>query len=229
MFGKIGEYIGKIKKHITGREENFSNLAWLITVIDNYRVGKGVKREVLRDKLLHVHRKFDIPSWGGAYNDIRGIEKVLKDNMSNFRFYLNILTFTKFLVKQGLLIIFIFSFIGMLTLRPKLSNSQIRYLFYLVIAFAWIVVSLRAYVKSKVLDVYIRHQADYKKNQLKLRDYNQKLIDEMRTKMREENENPKRYKLVLYYNDYDNIEIVKEPNWLRDYYTGNIKIEEYSV
>jgi len=44
----------------------------------------------------------------------------------------------------------------------------------------------------------------------------------MREDLKETGDNPKKYKMALYYKDYKHIKILKHPNWWRYYYASAI-------
>ena len=54
----LGTIFGDLQRKLFHRNENYENMAWLITALDNYRAGKRVKDSSLREKARLVRSKF---------------------------------------------------------------------------------------------------------------------------------------------------------------------------
>ncbi|HDN81993.1 MAG TPA: hypothetical protein ENG41_04660 [Methanomicrobia archaeon] len=218
----IGTIFGDIKRKILMKNEDYENFAWLIMALDNYRTGKRVKDSILREKTRLVRNKFKIPSINIIRDDIEAIKSVADKREPRMKFYANLMITLQFLIKQGLAIFLLLSFITVITFKSFLTTQQMQWILYIIIFGAVVVVWLRWYIRDKIMRIYAKYQNEYRKNQLNIRDYIQELIDVMREDLKETGDNPKKYKMALYYKDYKHIKILKHPNWWRYYYASAI-------
>jgi len=216
----LGTIFGDLRRKLFHRNENYENMAWLITALDNYRAGKRVKDSSLREKARLVRSKFRVPSLNDIRNDIDAIKAVAEKRNPKMKFYANLMITLQFLIKQGLAIFLLLSFITLLTFKSFFTTEQMRWVVYGIVFAAVAVAWLRWYIRDKIMRIYAEHQDEYRKNQLNIRGFVQELINTMREDIKKEGENPKKYKMVLYFKDYENIKIIKFPNWWRYYYVA---------
>ncbi|MEA1993129.1 MAG: hypothetical protein U9N35_01855 [Euryarchaeota archaeon] len=221
----FGIALRRIKRFIFRKDKNFEDFAWLISVLDNYRAGKRVNRNLLRDRARNVHRRFPIPSLNKVYNDMEAIQNVAEEREPRMKFYGKLLLITQFLVKQALLVMFFAALIMFISFRFFLTEAQLHIIMYGIIAAAWVVVFVRWYVRDKTVRVYAKYQDVYKKNQLKIGEYVQELIDLMGKHLKERNEPAKKYSLLLYFKNYDNIKIKKNPGIFNEYYVCTVDLQ----
>jgi len=214
----------KIRRFIFRTDEELENLAWLISVIDSYRVGMGVDMEALRDRIRKLRGPLRMKNWPQVYNDMKFIADLPLQKEPGIKFYMSLFVFLRFLVKQAFLIVGIILFIFLLSSRmPFISPGQLKYFLYAIIAGAWLVVVVRWVARDKMRMFYYHHQKDYKKNEERLQKAAQNLIDKMGKVLTEKGDNPKKYTFSVYQKDYKGIKVVKGASMLRDFYTVTVK------
>ena len=218
----IRTVFGDIKRKILGLSEDYEAFIWVINALDDYRIGKRVRDSDLREKIRIIRRKFNIPSLNMIYKDIEFIKSIAEKKEPRMKFYSTLMITLQFLIKQGLAIFLLLAFITAITFKSIFTTEQMQWVLYGVILGAVAVVWVRWYIRDKIMRIYAEHRDEYKKNQLRIREYIQELIDTMKKDLKKTEENPKKYKMVLYYADYKNMKVVKSPNWWRYYYVGMI-------
>jgi hypothetical protein len=216
--------LSRIRRFILNKDEELETLAWLISVIDSYRVGMGVDMEGLREKVRTLPAHLRMENWTQVYKDMKEITDLPFEKEPSTKRWINIFAFLRYLVKQAFLIIGVILFVFLLTMRlPFITTAQLQYILYVIVAVIWIVVVVRAYAKDKLKMFYYRHQKDYKKNEERLQKAAQSLIDKMGKSLTEKGANPKKYSFTVYQRDYTGITVLKKPNLLKDYYTIAVK------
>lgn len=215
----------RISRLIFRKDEELENLAWLISVIDSYRVGMGVDMEKLREKMRGLKGSLRVENWSQVYKDMKIITDLPFQKEPRIKTYMNIFVFLRYLVKQGFLIIGVILIIFLLALRLpfNLTYTDLQYFLYIIIFVAWCVVAVRAFVRDKMKVFYYRYRDDYRKNEERLQKAAQDLIYKMGKTLTEKGENPKKYTFSLYQKDYKGIIIVKNAGLLRDFYTAAVK------
>ncbi len=218
--------LAKIKRVILRKKKEFEDFAWLISVLDNFRAGKRVKRGMLREKARNVHRNFDIPSLSRIYDDLEYIKGIAIEKEPKMELYAKILFFTQFVIRQAFLIIFFVGLIMVISFRFWLTQEEMKIILYVIIIIAWIVVFIRWYVRDKTIQVYKKYYDMYKKNQERVGEFVQELINLMGKKLKERNESAKKYNLLLYHKNYDNIKVKREPGFFfGEYYVCNVDMD----
>lgn len=216
--------LSKIRRFIFQTDEELENLAWLISVIDSYRVGMGVDMEALRDKIRKLRGPLRMKNWPQVYNDMKFIADLPLQKEPGIKFYMSLFVFLRFLVKQAFLIVGVILFIFLLSSRmPFISPNHLKYFLYGIIAGAWLVVVVRWVARDKMRMFYYHHRKDYKKNEERLQKAAQDLIDKMGKVLTEKGDNPKKYTFSVYQKDYKGIKVVKDASMLRDFYTVTVK------
>jgi hypothetical protein len=212
--------LNRIKRFILNRDEELENLAWIISVIDSYRVGMGVDIEGMRDRIRTLPSALRVENWDQVYNDMKAIADLPFEKEPRMKLYMNIFAFMRYLVKQAFLIVGIILFIFLLTMRLPFirTTEQLQYILYGILAVAWVVVAIRAYVRDKMKDFYSTNRNDYKKNEERLQKAAQSMIIKMGGALKEKGEDPKKYRFSVYQRDYNHITIVRKPDVLRDFY-----------
>jgi len=206
------------------KDEELDTMAWLISVIDSYRVGMGVDMEGLREKVRSLPPSLRVENWTQVYKDMKEITDLPYEKEPGIKKWVNIFAFLRYLIKQAFLIIGVILFIFLLTMRlPFITTAQLQYILYVIVAVIWIVVAVRAYTKDKLKMFYYRHQKDYKKNEERLQKSAQDLIYKMGKALSEKDANPKRYSFSVYQRDYKGITVLKKPGILKDYYVITVK------
>jgi hypothetical protein len=220
-----GEMLNRIKRFIFKRDEDLENLAWIISIIDSYRVGMGVDMEGMRGRIRKLPPSLRVEKWDQVYNDMKVITDLPLQKEPRMKLYLNIFAFMRYLVKQAFLIVGVILFIFLLTMRMPFikSSAQLQYIVYAILAVAWVVVSIRAVVRNKMKDFYYRHQKDYRKNEERLQKSAQDLIDKMGEALTQKGDDPRKYKFSMYQRDYKGITIVGSPGMLRDFFMVTVK------
>lgn len=215
----------RIKRSILARDEELETLAWLISVIDSYRVGMGVDIKGMRERVRKLPSSSRVENWTQVYNDMKAITDLPFEKEPKIKLYMNIFAFMKVLVRQAFLIIGFLIFIFMLTLTMPLvkSSEQFQYIVYGIIGAAWVVVAIRAFVRDKMKEFYYTHMKEYEKNEQRLQKACQQLIDRMGEALTQKRKDGKKYTFSVYQKDYKGITIVKNPSWLRDFYVVAVK------
>ncbi len=221
----MNEMLSRIRRFILQRDEELENLAWIISVIDSYRVGMGVEIESMRDRVRQLPASLRMENWNQVYNDMKAISDLPLQKEPRFKLYLNIFAFMRYLVKQAFLIVGIILFIFLLTLRLPFikSTQQLQYILYGILVVAWVVVAIRAFVRNKMKDFYYSNRKDYRKNEERLQKAAQSLMNKMGKALKQKEEDPKKYRFSVYQRDYNGIRILKKPGWLRDFYVIAVK------
>jgi hypothetical protein len=214
----------ELKRKILRKDEELDNVAWLISVIDSYRVGMGVDMEGLRERTRKLRESVRMENWSQVYNDMKAIIDLPYHSEPRLKLYINIFAFGRYLVKQAFLIVAIMLFVLFMSARmPFISFNQLPYVLYAIIGVAWCVVAIRAFIKDRMKLFYSTHRKEYRKNEERLQKVAQDLILKMGAMLTEKGESPKRYKFSVYQKDYKGIEILKNPGWLRDFYIIAVK------
>ncbi|MBU7025170.1 MAG: hypothetical protein HXS40_13495 [Theionarchaea archaeon] len=214
----------KLKRKILRKDEELENAAWLISVVDSYRVGMGVDMEGLRERTRKLRDSMKMENWSQAYNDMKAITELPYEKEPRMKLYINIYAFMRYLVKQAFLIVGIILFVALISSRmPFISPNHLLYVLYAIIGVAWCVVAIRAFVKDRMKMFYSTHQKEYRKNEERLQKVAQDLIYKMGALLIEKGEPPERYKFSVYQKDYKNIKIVRSPGILRDFYVITVK------
>jgi hypothetical protein len=219
------EMFNKITRFIFKRDEELENLAWLISVIDSYRVGMGVDMEGMRDRIRKLPSSLRMKNWTQVYNDMTAIVDLPFQKEPRMKLYMNIFAFMRYLVKQAFLIIGVILFIFLLTMRMPFikSSQQLQYIVYAILGVAWVVVSIRAIVRDKMKAFYYTYRDDYRKNEERLQKAAQDLINKMGKALTQKEEKPEKYRFSVYQKDYNGIKVMRKPGWLRDFYTVSVK------
>ncbi|MGC1122077.1 MAG: hypothetical protein WBA22_13385 [Candidatus Methanofastidiosia archaeon] len=216
--------LSKLKRKILKKDEELENVAWLISVIDSYRVGMGVDMEGLRERTRKLRESVRMENWSQVYNDMKAITDLPYKGEPRMKLYINIFAFMRYLVKQAFLIVGIILFVALMSARmPFISPQQLPYILYAIIGVAWCVVVIRAFVKDRMKMFYSTHRKEYRKNEERLQKAAQDLILKMGALLTEKGESPEKYKFDVYQKDYKGIEILKSPGWLRDFYIIAVK------
>ncbi|MBU7015710.1 MAG: hypothetical protein HXS52_06295 [Theionarchaea archaeon] len=216
--------LSKFRRKILNRDEELENLAWLISVIDSYRVGMGVDVEGLRERTRTLRESARMENWSQVYNDMKAITDLPYHSEPRMKLYINIFAFMRYLVKQAFLIVGIILLVSFMSARmPFISPQHLPYILYAIIAVAWCVVVIRAFVKDRMKMYYSTHRKEYRKNEERLQKVAQDLILKMGSLLTEKMESPKKYRFSVYQRDYKGIEILKSPGWLRDFYVIAVK------
>lgn len=214
----------RLKRMILKKDEELENAAWLISVVDSYRVGMGVDMEGLRERTRKLRDSMKMENWSQAYSDMKAIIELPYEKEPRMKLYINIYAFTRYLVKQAFLILGIILFVALISARmPFISPSHLPYILYAIIGVAWCVVAIRAFVKDRMKMFYSTHQKEYRKNEERLQKAAQDLIYKMGALLTEKGEPPEKYKFNVYQKDYTGIKIVKSPGVLRDFYVIAVK------
>lgn len=214
----------RIRRFIFRKDEELENLAWLISVIDSYRVGMGVDMEGLREKIRKLRGPLRVENWSQIYKDMKEITDLPFKKEPRIKTYINIFVFLRYLVKQGFLIVGIIVFIFLLTLRlPWVTYETLKYFLYAIIFVAWWVVVVRWFVRDKMRMFYYHHMDDYKREAARLQKAAQDLIYKMGKVLTQKGENPRKYAFAMYQKDYKGIRIEKTPGLLRDFYLISVK------
>ncbi|MBU7009312.1 MAG: hypothetical protein HXS46_01375 [Theionarchaea archaeon] len=215
--------LSKIRRFIFRKDEELETLAWLISVIDSYRVGMGVDMEGLREKIRSLRGPLRVKNWPQIYKDMEAITDLPLQTEPNIKFYMNLFVFLRFLVKQSFLIIGVILFIFLLTARlPLITTEQLKYILYGIIGVAWLVVVVRWVARDKLRMFYYHHRKDYRKHEERLQKAAQDLINKMGEALTEKEENPRKYTFSVYQKDYNGLEIVRDVGMLRDFYTVTV-------
>lgn len=210
----------RIRRFILRRDEELENLAWLISVIDSFRVGMGVNMEGLRERIRKLQGPLRMENWPQVYKDMKAIIDLPFEKEPRIKTYMNIFVFLRFLTKEGFLIVGFILFIFLLSMQLLwITSRQFQYMVYGVVAFFFLASSTRSFVTYRMKNFYYHHQNDYRKNEERLQKAAQDLISKMGKQLTEKGENPKKYSFHLYQKDYDGIVILKHPGMLRDFYT----------
>lgn len=212
MFKKIKQIFQR-KEDIT---EDFEDFAWLISVLDSYRIGKRVKRSLLREKLRKVNKKFSIPSINRIYSDIEYIRTIAEKKEPKMDFYSKLLYFTQPLIEKPLV------FVGLTIIVILLFPV---WFLLLIVFLVWAVVLIRWYVRGKIRKIYIKYQGMYKENQQNIGEYVQELIDTMKKYLEKRNEPAKKYPLLLHYKNYKNVKLKRSPGIFNEYYVCIVDIK----
>lgn len=223
--GEEGRMFSKISRLIFRKDEELENLAWLISVIDSYRVGMGVNIEELRNRIRTLKGPLKVENWTLVYNDMKAIVDLPLEKEPGIKLYINLFVFSRYLVKQSFLIVGVVLFIFLLTLRFPFSftTERLQYLLYAIIAATWVVVAVRGITRNKLKTFYYHHMNDYRKNEERLQIAAQDLINKMGKALEEKGENPGKYTFSVYQKDYKGIQILSKPGVLRDFYTIAVK------
>jgi hypothetical protein len=222
--GKDTLMLDKIKRFILKKDENLDDVAQLISVIDSFRVGMGVDIESLRELVRTIRRTIKLENWPQIYKDMKYIQDLPLEKEPRIKLYTNIYVFLRYLVRQAFLIIGLLLFIFLLTTQlPLIKPQHLRYFLYGILAAAWCVVAVRAFVKDKLKVFYYTHQKEYSKQEERLQKAAQDLIFKMGKLLIEKGEPGKKYSFSMYQKDYKGIKILKKPGVLRDYYTIAVK------
>lgn len=214
----------RLKRMILKKDEELENAAWLISVVDSYRVGMGVDMEGLRERTRKLRDSMKMENWSQTYSDMKAITELPYEKEPRMKLYMNIYAFMRYLVKQAFLIVGIILFVALISARmPFISPSHLPYILYAIIGVAWCVVAIRAFVKDRMKMFYSTHQKEYRKNEERLQKAAQDLIYKMGALLTEKGELPEKYKFNVYQKDYTGIKIVKSPGVLRDFYVIAVK------
>ncbi len=215
--------LSRIRRFIFRKDEELETLAWLISVIDSYRVGMGVDMEGLREKIRSLRGPLRVKNWPQIYKDMEAITDLPLQKEPNIKFYMNLFVFLRFLVKQSFLIVGVILFIFLLTARlPFITTEQLKYILYGIIGVAWLVVVVRWVARDKLRMFYSSHRKDYRKNEERLQKAAQDLINKMGKALTEKEDDPRKYAFSVYQKDYKGIKIVKDAGMLRDFYTVTV-------
>ncbi|MBU6996454.1 MAG: hypothetical protein HXS41_07645 [Theionarchaea archaeon] len=216
--------LSELKRKVLRMDEELETLAWLISVIDSYRVGMGVDMEGLRDRTRKLRESLRMENWSQVYSDMKAITDLPYSSEPRMKLYINIFAFMRYLVKQAFLIVAVILLVAFMSARmPFISPHQLPYILYAIIAVAWCVVAIRAFVKDRMKLFYSSHQKEYRKSEERLQKVAQDLILKMGSLLTEKGESPKKYKFSVYQRDYNGIEILKSPGVLRDFYVIAVK------
>ena len=200
-------------------KEVIEKLAFLIEATDSYRVGRNVDFRKVENSMNGLS---SLPildaSTKKKYKKV--VESVInlprKDRRAFiwaqlyliFRFLTRI-AFVGFLLSVGL-IFYRNPFSG-----PLLLSST---------AILYVALIGRWYSLLKLLDFYEVEMKNQPGKDEFLKEFAQKLIEELRSRMREQGVKPSKVKLHLFKRDYSGIRVLKKPGWLRDYYLVEVEI-----
>ncbi len=216
--------IGRIRRFIFKKDEELENLAWLISVIDSYRVGMGVDIEPLRERIRSLRGSLRVENWPQVYKDMKTIADLPLKKEPGIKLYMNVFVFLRFLIKQAFLIIGVIIFIFLLTTRmPFIDVAHLPYLVYAILAGAFAVVTVRGVARYKLRTFYYTYRNDYRKHEERLQKAAQDLIYKMGKALTERGDDPRKYAFDVYQKDYKGIKIVKDVSMLRDFYVVSVK------
>jgi len=196
------------KKKLIPELEELINI---ICEIDSFRVGRGKSPEKLYERIKRV--KLKSISWKRTIQILKDIENYPTKNPVMV-FVINLALLLR-VIPWIILFTVIISYWAGLARFIGFQTYKWASLAMLVFGGIALIISylLRSYIKG-----FFEKSIVIKNKSARLKAFNQELINKLCEHIREKNENPQDYKLSLFNIDYDNIDIVKKPSFVREYY-----------
>lgn len=202
-----------------GGREIIEKLAFLIEATDSYRVGRNTDLRKV-DNAMNELSSLPILDASTKKKYRKVVESVINLPRKNRRAFMwaQLYVIFRFLVRVSF-IGFLLS-IGLIFYRNPLSG----YLLLSSTALLYVALIGRWYSLLKLLDFYEAEMKNQPGKDEFLKEFAQKLIEELRSKLREQGVKPTKVRLHLFRRDYSGIRVLKKPGWLRDYYLAEVEL-----
>lgn len=203
-------------------DKDLKQIATIISTIDSFRVGRGTKISKI-EHMVHNAKIQDMPrKWKVIKRDLEEIA-TLPQSAPKVAFLLNLGTGLQFAGIVCFAALMLTATVALSSNAPFLQDIY----FYVgtgIIVTGYVIIFARNAIRQRIRRFYEDSTSKLEGKSMHLREFNQALIEKLRSQIREGNDKPKDYRLYLYNNDYQNLVLLKKPNFIREHYEAQVLV-----